>query len=122
MASAVALMGVGLPAEQAVQLGFTVATIAGVGTAQSGGAAIGKNTFVNATTSAGQTALVLPSSALIGDVIVVATTTATTALVFPQSGGAIQGGSTDASFSVATNKTAMFIKSSATAWRVILSA
>ncbi len=65
MSLAVDLMGVGLPQEQATRIGLSNATtLAGVGTAQSGGKAIpGSVTNVVATTDTGQTAFVLPSTA-----------------------------------------------------------
>jgi len=118
------LMGVGMPQEQAIRLGTSaLTTIAGVGTAQSGGASIPQLTNnVLATTAGGQTALVLPSTAEIGVPYFVTNSTSTAALVFPPSGGSINAASQDASVSVAINLCRMFIRLSATRWISFLTA
>lgn len=123
-ALAVDLMGVGLPQEQATRLGpSALTTIAGVGTAQSGGAAIPKwTTNVLATTAGGQTALVLPSDAELEQWYTVTNSSSTTALVFPPSGGAINAASADASVSVAQNLARIFIRKSSTRWISFLTA
>jgi hypothetical protein len=106
------LMGAGVPAAQATLLGHLPAqTIAGSGTAQktdsaaatSGNLLPGQG-MVNATTSAGQTALQIPSTMPLGAEIVLNVTTATAALLFPPSGGTINGGAANASVSIAQNK------------------
>lgn len=124
MSLAVDLMGVGLPQEQAVRIGTSnLTTIAGVGTAQTGGAAIPKDTTnVLATTAGGQTALVLPADAELEQWYSVTNSTATAALVFPPSGGAINAAAGDASVSVAVNITRLFVRKSATRWVSFLAA
>lgn len=123
-ALAVDLMGVGMPQEQATRLGLSdLTTIAGVGTAQSGGAAIPAGTTnVLATTASGQTALVLPATAEIGATYLVTNSSATTALVFPPSGGAINAAAADASASVAQNLARTFTRLSSTRWVSFLTA
>lgn len=114
------LMGVGLPDKLALKLGNQIATLAGVGTSQSGA----KNITVNSallTTSGGATAFVMPTTWEVGDDVTVFNTSATAALIFPQSGGSINGGSTDASVSVAQNTGVLFRKMSSTSWRAIAS-
>ena len=116
------LMGLGFPGPLAARIGNTPATLAGVGTALSGGAAI-QTSFTNGTTSGGATAFVLPSAASLGRPFIFFCSTATTALVYPpDSNSTIQGGSAGGSFSVAQNKTALFIRISSTAWCAVLSA
>lgn len=117
------LAGLGVPDEVAKRIGQTWTTVAGVGTAQTGGAALPAQVkAVVGTTSSGQTAFVLSSSLGLGEPYWFHNSSATTALVYPPSGGAIQGGSTDASFSVAQNKTAIFNRRSSTAWVAVLTA
>jgi hypothetical protein len=115
-ASTIKLMGAGMPSLQAQLIGNTVSTIAGVGTAQSGAAALVYNVNL-LTTSGGATAFVLSTQWAIGDTVTVFNTSATAALVYPPSGSAIDGGSTDASVSIAQNEGREFIKVSSTSWR-----
>lgn len=123
-ALAVDLMGVGLPQEQAVRLGTSdLTTIAGVGTAQSGGAAIpAQTTNVLATTAGGQTALVLPADAELEIPYMVTNSSSTAALVYPPSGGAINAAGSNASVSIAQNLARIFIRKSATRWVSFLAA
>ena len=118
------LMGLGMPGQLAGRLGNNVTTaLAGVGTAQTGAAAI-TNKVTSGTTAGGATAFVLPSSASIGSVWYFLNTSSTAALVFPPPGvsGTINGGSADASFSVAQNKPTIFVRISSVAWLANLSA
>lgn len=117
------LMGVGLPAEQALRLGFNVGALAGVGTAQSGGKAIPRDVnFVTASTDSGQTAFVLPSDAELLMPYMVYCSTATTALVFPPSGGTINAAGANTSVGIATLLARVFYKVSATHWVSLLAA
>lgn len=124
MSLATDLGGVGMPMEQALRLGTSaLTTIAGVGTAQSGAAAI--PLLVNnvlATTAGGATAFVLPSTAEIDVPYSVINSSATAALVFPPSGGAINAAATDASVSIAQNLGRIFIRKSSTRWISFLTA
>lgn len=115
------LMGVGIPDKAANALGNTIATIAGVGTAQTGAANLTVNTVL-LTTAGGATAFKFPTTWQVGDEVSTYNTSATTALIYPQSGGSIDGGSTDASVSVAQNASRTFTKVSATSWRSTASA
>lgn len=100
----------------------SVDAVTGVGTAQSGAAALtGAINIV--TTSAGQTAVLLPSSHPPGSPLLVRVTSATAALVFPPTGGTINGGSANASFSVAQNKPTLFyVAENGLDWLAVLSA
>ncbi len=111
------LIGIGMPPEQAIRLGFSaLTTVAGVGTAQVGGAAISKDVNnVNATTSGGQTALVLPDAELMMPYQVFAAS-ATTALVYPPVGGIFNAQSVNTSVSIAQGQTATFMRLSSTQW------
>mgnify|MGYP001582528693 CR=1 FL=1 len=124
MSLAVDLIGIGMPPEQSVRLGFSaLTTIAGVGTAQTGGAAIpaGVNNVL-ATTAGGQTALVLPSGAELEVPYMVTNSSATAALVFPPSGGQINAAAGDASVSIALDLARIFIRKSSTRWISFLAA
>lgn len=111
------LMGLGFSWPQAERLGvINPSTVAGVGTAQSGAAALAGSTFVQGTTASGQTAFVLSSTYPLWREFYFYNTTATAALVFPPSGGAIDNGSSDASVSVAQNRGRMFIRTGTNSW------
>lgn len=116
------LTGLGLPPALADYLGVEIQLqLAGVGTSQSGAAAITKR-VTTVTTSSGQTAAVLPSSAPLGSVWEVYNESSTAALLFPPSGGAIDGGSADASVNIAQNKGRAVRRLSSTVWRTVYSA
>lgn len=122
MALAIDLMGVGLPQEQSTRLGFSdLTTLAGIGTAQVGAAAIRVNNTL-ATTAGGATAFVLPADAELEQPYLVTNSSATAALVFPPSGGTINAAAADASVSIAQNLARMFIRKSATRWVSFLTA
>lgn len=115
------LIGLGFPAALASAEGFQIATLAGVGTAQSGGAAIGTNMTL-VTTSSGQTAVVLPASVPLASPFYVYNNSATAALLFPPTGCTIDNGSANASVSIAQNRGRMVIRVSATAFITIYGA
>lgn len=124
MALAIDLMGVGLPQQQATRLGFSdLTTIAGVGTAQSGAAAIPASVNnVLATTAGGATAFLLPSDAELEVPYLVTNSTATAALVFPPTSGTINAVAANGSVSIAQDLARMFIRKSATRWISFLTA
>lgn len=109
------LMGLGMAPALAQLAGDSVAAVTAVGTAQAGAAAL-TGTINNVTTSAGQTAVVLPSNWPLASSILVYTNSATTALVFPPSGGNINEGAANASVNVAQGKATCFVRISATKW------
>lgn len=122
MPLAVDLMGVGLPQEQATRLGLAnPTTLAGVGTAQSGAAAI-RTTNTTLTTSSGQTAAILPSDAELYLAHLVRNSSSTAGLVFPPSGATINAASADASVSIAQNLARVFIRVGALTWISFLTA
>ena len=127
MPSAKNLIGIGAPAAWANQVGFTVSSKTGTGTAQVGAVPITTNLTI-LTTATSQTAAVLPSvEPGAGPYIIFnQVTTAVTALIYPPSGQIIQGtgadAAADAAFSITQNKTAMFFKVSAIKWVVNYSA
>lgn len=124
MSLATDLMGLGLPPEQGVRLGYSaLTTIAGVGTAQAGAAAIPNGTNnVLATTAGGATAFVLPSTAELNVPYLVTNSTATAALVFPPTSGTINAAAADASVSIAVNLARIFIRLSTNRWISFLAA
>lgn len=92
-----------------IQIGRTdndLAAITGVGTAQTGSPLLTARVNV-LTSTAGQTAAVLPTFAA-GDVIV-RVTGGTAATIFPPVGGAINGGSVNAASSLASGAVAVFV-------------
>lgn len=115
---AVDLLGVGLPPELGSRIGSSsLTTIAGVGTAQVGGAAIPNGvTNVLATTGASDTAFVLPSTAEIDVAYSVVNSSATTALVYPPTSGTINAAAANASVSIAQNLGRIFIRKSTDRW------
>lgn len=119
MATATALCGLGVPGEWALQLGQEQATIAGVGTTQTG-AAILKYQCVELTTGSGQTAFILTEQGLANETYVV-NSSATAALVYPPSGHYMNG-TQNGSFSVAQWKPCTFIEYKKSYWAAQLSA
>lgn len=123
MSLAVDLGGVGMPMEQALRLGFTPATIAGIGTAQVGAAPIpGIANFVSTTTDVGQTAFILPEAAELLVPYIVLNTTVTAALVFPPVGDRINIAGTNNSVPVGQNLARIFMRMNATQWASWLAA
>jgi hypothetical protein len=116
MASTTKLIGLGMPAILAKQVGTTVQTLAGVGTLQAGAKAILVN-YALLTTSGGATAFILSDTWSIGDQVTVCNTSSTAALIYPNSGSAIDGGSADASVSIAQNESRTFTRTTSTTWR-----
>lgn len=119
MALASDLVGAKFDWLQASLLGFTPVTLAGVGTAQSGAAAITTN-FTLGTTAGGATAFVLPADAPLTVPYYFVNTSATAALLFPPTGGSINGGSANASISVAQNQSVELFRTSTNAWYSVL--
>lgn len=116
------LMGTGLPAIGALAInGSNVNTVAGIGTAQTGAASMGTADVILGTTTAGQTAFLLPDMN-VGEEIKFINTSSTAALLFPVSSASINGGSANASFSVAQNRPVSIIRTSATAFWALYSA
>ena len=110
------MMGLGMPSALANLVGETIpASVAGAGTAQSGATPL-TGTINQVTTSAGQTAVLLPSTQPLGTSVQVYVSTATAALVFPPYGCNINEGAANASFSVAQSRVASFVRVSATKW------
>lgn len=117
------LIGVAMVPEQALRLGYTPTTLAGVGTAQSGGKAIPTiANFITATTAVGQTAFVLPSAAELMVPYIVYNSSSTAALVFPPTSGAINAAGANASVSVAQNISRIFMRLSTNQWASWLAA
>lgn len=116
------LAGIGMVPEQAVRLGFTDTTLAGIGTTQPTAAVI-KSNLVTATTAVGQTAFVLPSNAELMVPYIVVNSSATAALIFPPTSGSINGGTvTTGSVSLAQNLARVFYRVSSTRWISFLAA
>lgn len=92
MALAKDLMGVGIQAEAANRLGFTVASIAAAGSTSADATAIGKNeTLVMVTPSGGSQGVKLPSDAELGVPYVIGNVSSTAALIYPPASGQING-------------------------------
>lgn len=119
MPTETALAGIGVPGELASMLGQEQATIAGVGTVQTG-AAILKYQGAELTTSSGQTAFILTEQGLMTETYVV-NSSSTAALVYPPSGHYMNG-TQNGSFSVAQWKPCTFIEYKKSYWAAQLSA
>lgn len=117
MALTTSLMGAGMPAGQAAQLGDTNKSITGVGTSQGGSSPIVyAGDVCLLTTSAGQTACTIDSAFPVGEVAEVYTITATSGLLFPPTGCTIDQGSANASVAIAQNRGRRIRRVSATAF------
>lgn len=115
MAASQTLIGVGVPPAQAARLGFTTRTLAGVGTAQVGGAAITTN-MTTLTTSSGQTAFVMPAAIPGSGPFLVYNSTTTSALIYPGASKTFNGGSADAALTLPTLRSLVIFKTDATNW------
>jgi hypothetical protein len=105
------MMAVGLSAEAAKATnGQFVNLPAGVGTTQAGATAVSGDVNVIVTSSAGNTAFVLPNDAIASDNvdIMALTTISASALIFPPLGGTINGGGANASITMAAGTSATF--------------
>lgn len=111
------LVGVGVPPAQAARLGFPDAppTLAGVGTAQVGGAAISQNMTVLSAIG-GATAFVMPAAIPGSGPFVLYNASGTSALVYPGSGLTWNGGSADVALTLPTLRSLVIYKTSATNW------
>ncbi len=116
MALQVDLMGNGMPSELAILEGFSApTTIAGVGTAQSGGAAITASQVLG-TTAGGATAFVAPSNAVLNKFLLFTNSSSTAALLYPPVGGYFNTGAINTSISVAQNDSVLYMRISTTKW------
>lgn len=125
MALSVDLMGVGLPAEQALRLGFQILPVAAAGTAQGTATPLVApgNIFAVVTPAASQQGIALPVNAEVGSAVYLAPTAATPLItVYPPTGGTIDLLAANAGLTFTTaNKNAVFIKTSPTNWRSFVS-
>jgi hypothetical protein len=99
-----------------------VASLTAVGTVQGGGTVIanGENIVVNVTTASGQTAITLPATFGVGDMVFVNVLASDDCLVFPPTGGSI--GQAAANSSITVDKGALLIKTTSTLWAAVNSA
>ncbi|TCL70538.1 hypothetical protein [Rhizobium sp. BK251] len=116
------LVGIGMAPEQAVRLGYTPSSKAGVGTTQPTATPITSNQ-TTVTTASGQTALKLPANAELMVPYIVKNTSSTTALIFPPTSGQINGGTaTTGSVNLAQNAARLFLRLSSTQWASFITA
>lgn len=120
MATATHLMGLGVPAEQAIRMAYQVVTLALTAGAQAAASGVlyGQgNKVVVATPASGDDSVTLPTNAEPGTEIVVVNAHASNSLdVFPPSGETIQKLSVNQGVAVATGASARFVKYNATTW------
>lgn len=112
------LMGVGIPAEAAAQIGLSaIAAITAAGTTAADATILNKqNTFVNMTAS-GSDGIKLPANADLGVEYIIYNSSGSTGLVYPPTSGTLNGGTaTSGTLSLATLKVARFIRYSSTGW------
>ncbi len=117
MPAAAKLIGSGIPDLAAKELGFPTPppTLAGVGTAQTGAAAI-TQTMTIITATGGATAFVMPAAIGSSGPFVVYNSSGTSALVYPGSGKTFNGGSADAALTLPTLRSLLMYKTDATNW------
>ena len=120
--STTALMGAGLPGEQAELIGADYSLAAGKGTSQTG-ATILLSQNVEITVSSGQTALVMPNNAYIMDDywLTNQSGTATSALIFVPSGHKLNG-STNGNLTLPQFKSAIMWQYKYQNWTYVLTA
>ena len=123
MATADALIGLGMPAESAIRLGYQQVSVTTTAATQgsAGGILNGPgNKIVSATFASAGHAITLPAAAEIGDEIIISNVTANAGLIFPPSGGNIDGEGTNEDVAMAAQGSAgsiqLFVKLSATRW------
>lgn len=118
------LMGVGIPAEAAAQLGLSsIIAISAAGSAASDATVLNKqNTFVNLTAT-GADGVKLPADADLGVEYIIYNGSGSTGLVYPPTSGTLNSGTaTTGTLSLATHKVARFIRYSSTGWIFTLTA
>lgn len=123
MATAEALIGLGMPAELALRLGYQTLTATTTANTQgsSGGNLVGAgNKIVSANFASASQAITLPAAAEIGDEIIISNITANAGVIFPPSGGNIDGETADENVAMAAQGSAgsiqRFVKLSSTRW------
>lgn len=116
------LMGVGFPAAQAGQVGFTKVAKTTTGTTTGTAVTTPSNTYNVLTTAASQTGIRPTAPIIPGDMWIYTNTTATAAVIYPPTGGTMANGSVDAGVNLAQNKTMLVIARTASAMDYILSA
>ncbi len=121
MPAAANLIGVGVPPAQARRLGFNPTTLAGVGTAQVGAAAISQN-MTTVTATGGATAFVMPADIPGGGPFIIYNSSGTSALIYPGAGKTFNGGSADAALTLPTLRSLMIHKTDATNWTAFFNA
>lgn len=118
------LMGVGMPAEQAAQVGLSaIAAVTAAGTTATDATVLKKQqTFVNMTAT-GSDGVKLPADADLGVEYIIYNSATQTGKVYPPSLGTLNGGTaTSGSLSMTTLKVARFIRYSSTGWIYTLTA
>jgi len=125
MATADALIGLGMPAELAIRLGFQPVSVTTTAATQgsAGGLLQGYgNKMVAATFASAGHAVTLPDEAEIGDEIIINNVSANAGIIFPPSGGNLNGETADASMAIAAQGSSGCVqramKVSATRWAV----
>lgn len=124
------LVALGTPPEVAKRIGFNgssrklAAPLTAIGTAQVGAAVIRKDaTWVQLTTSGGQTAAILPSDAeYMVPYVVFVVAGGTTGLIFPPSGAAINAVADNASVNCAAELPRLFYRVQPLLWFSLLAA
>lgn len=125
MALSVDLMGIGLPAEQALRLGYQIVSVNAAGTAQGTATPLisNGNLLVAVTPASSQQGVLLPANAEIDSVVEIVPAAATPLItVYPPTGGTIDLLAANVGLAFATaNKNARFVKVTATNWRSFVS-
>jgi hypothetical protein len=121
MASSVALMGVGMPAQLAARLGMDPSNLTTTGTTQATAAkALTKN--VKLVTAGSQTGSIIPSTAEVGDVYYFFNSTATTGIVYSPTGSTLNGAASTTGQNVAQNKMCIMYQYAQGAWASLVAA
>ncbi len=117
------LMGAGMPAELALQIGETISNLTAAGTTQTTGLALTPlQTGITLATAGGADSATLSISTPRWRPIFVSVQTATTANIFPPSGHTINAAAQDAAVTIAQNLARIFIRTNSNHWVSFLAA
>lgn len=122
MATADALIGLGMPAESAMRLGWQPVALTTSGAVQGAGAVVKGigNKLVTLTVTSASDAVTLPDEAEIADECIIVNAGANAGVIYPPSGETINGNSANAAMTLAASGSAgsgwWFMRISSTAW------
>lgn len=120
MALAKDLMQVGIPAEAATRLGFTIGSGAAAGTTQGTAAAIGAGvTLFTITAGAASAGVILNAATEVGQEVIIGNAVGNAVNVYAPTGGSINGLAANAAFAIPANDAVHFIRTGTNTWIMV---